>query len=209
MVADDEGDEGEDSHDKARSPPANKALRRFMLQVPSAVACAQDSASVCRESHNFQSAEAWLPASARRLVAAANLWIASRRLPPEGGSHTCAEFWLPFLQRQRGFRLQPEGWWLSPTYGSPHAAFRLKAEATPALNVGCSSSSVSVASAFSRKAAAVANLWIASRSLPPEGGSHTCAECRLQFLQRQRGFRLQPEGGGCRQSMDRLTQPSA
>jgi hypothetical protein len=29
-----------------------------------------------------------------------------------------------------------------------------------------------VASGFSRKAAAVVNLWIASHSLPPEGGSH-------------------------------------
>jgi hypothetical protein len=32
---------------------------------------------------------------------------------------------------------------------------------------------VFVASGFSRKAVAVVNLWIASRSLPPEGGSHT------------------------------------
>jgi hypothetical protein len=30
----------------------------------------------------------------------------------------------------------------------------------------------SVASGFSRKAVAAVNLWITSRSLPPEGGSH-------------------------------------
>ena len=35
---------------------------------------------------------------------------------------------------------------------------------------------MSVASGFSRQAMAVANLWIASRRLPPEGGSHAYAE---------------------------------
>jgi hypothetical protein len=44
------------------------------------------------------------------------------------------------------------------------AAFRLMAEATPIKFV---------ASGFSRKAVAVVNLLITSRSLPPDGGSHT------------------------------------
>jgi hypothetical protein len=47
---------------------------------------------------------------------------------------------------------------------------------------------------------AVVNLLIASCSLPPKGGSH---------LSHIRGFRLQPEGCGRRESIDRLMQPSA
>jgi hypothetical protein len=48
----------------------------------------------------------------------------------------------------------------------------------------------------------LANLWISSRSLPPEGGSHASEELKFELLfSAKRGFRLQPEGCGCRQSL--------
>src|SRR5687767_5872860 len=50
----------------------------------------------------------------------------------------------------------------------------------------------SVASALRRKVAAAVNLWIASRSLPPEGGSHAVArtqrETRTQVDYQLRGM---------------------